>query len=498
MASLFYIPIILLMKNFINIQGNGQVFKYLLEYLNTGDSIGVQDIKWNKNYKEIQLFTDNIKHYRIKNEYYHRQSVVNNIDYIPDYTDISTIRIYFPSHSVDTYGKNIKYAINVNTWINGYYINLGTKIVRRLDALASDSIIKSGEISYYEYVDMQIIDPYQITYSDNWEQFRKNICDEPTKLNNTGSLLNISIYIVEDYEDKYILKDDYVGGYTSFNISKSLDEFMSLKLDKSLDPLGWKLNLSINSEYDWFLTYLQETYGLTLSHKDITYELVLKSNDAIIPGPTINYEKFEQLITWDYIKNFKNSLNNIDRTGFYEVFNSWNNFEEGWFIQASLNIVQDDYEILSVISNKVPLTQEIFKYYISDSKKIIDISEMEINNYTVINKIENKIVQLERPDNSKSNIIQPVFFKVKDTEKLTIHPAVTENICINLDDYKSKVKSFKLQIENKVFEQIGVNQYGVLFKIVGSLLPNEIKTGTYYILNEDNILVTTGKYNYAQ
>ena len=107
------------MKNFINIQGNGQVFKYLLEYLNTGDSIGVQDIKWNKNYKEIQLFTDNIKHYRIKNEYYHRQSVVNNIDYIPDYADISTIRIYFPSHSVDTYSKNIKYAINVNTWING-------------------------------------------------------------------------------------------------------------------------------------------------------------------------------------------------------------------------------------------------------------------------------------------------------------------------------------------------------------------------------------------
>ena len=123
---------------------------------------------------------------------------------------------------------------------------------------------------------------------------------------------------------------------------------------------------------------------------------------------------------------------------------------------------------------------------------------MEIINYNVINKIENKIVQLERPDNSKSNIIQPVFFKVKDTEKLTIHPAVTENICINLDDYKSKVKSFKLQIENKVFEQIGVNQYGVLFKIVGSLLPNEIKTGTYYILNEDNILVTNGKYNYAQ
>ena len=70
MASLFSIPIILLMKNIINIQGNNQVFKYLLEYLNTGDNIEGKDINWNKNIKDIQLFTDNIEHYRVKNEYY--------------------------------------------------------------------------------------------------------------------------------------------------------------------------------------------------------------------------------------------------------------------------------------------------------------------------------------------------------------------------------------------------------------------------------------------
>ena len=54
-----------------------------------------------------------------------------------------------------------------------------------------------------------------------------------------------------------------------------------------------------------------------------------------------------------------------------------------------------------------------------------------------------------------------------------------------------------MQIEGCVFEQIGVNQYGVLFKVIGSSLPNKITDGTYYILNEDSVLVTTGKYKYV-
>jgi hypothetical protein len=116
----------------------------------------------------------------------------------------------------------------------------------------------------------------------------------------------------------------------------------------------------------------------------------------------------------------------------------------------------------------------------------------------LVNKVENKIVQLERPDKSKTNIIQPVFFRVNDTELLTIHSAVTENVCVNLDDYKSKVDTFYLQIEKCIFNQIGANQYGIIFKVVGASLPNETPEGTYYILNEDYELVTTGKYKYVK
>ena len=484
------------MRNIINIKGNDQTFKYLIEYLNGNDMSDGQDIKWKFNNENILLFEGDAKHYRYKNEWYHTDFTEMSNQYIPTNTDVSTVRIYIPEHSVDTYAKNAKYALTANTWVNGVKINLGTMIFRSIDTLAVNDAIKDGNNQYYEYIDMNIIDPYDIIYSDRWDQFRKSLCNEPINVNNTGALLNVSLYIVEEYENKFIIKDGWVGGYNTFNICNESTEYMKLNLSPSLNPLGWKFNLTINSQYDWLITYLNETYGIDVSHKDINLEIVLKSKDSIVPGPKIIYTGFEQIMSWNHIKEY----NTEGRTGFYEVFKSWNNFEDGWFVVGSLNIIMNDDEILNVISNQVPLTQEIFKYFVESEKqtsKIIEPKDMEIINYNVVNKIENKIVQIERPDNSKSNIIQPMFFKVKDSEKLTIHPAVTENICINLDDYKSKVKEFKLQIEGCIFNQIGVNHYGVIFSVTGSSLPNKISEGTYYVLNEDSVLITTGKYKYV-
>jgi hypothetical protein len=486
------------MRNSINVTGNGQTFKYLIEYLNAADHSDGQDIRWEQvDNDNVHLFEGDTMYYRDKNEWYHTDFTGMSNQYVPEYTDVSTIRIYIPEHSIDTYSKNAKYAITANTWINGRKINLGTSIFRSIDTLATLDVIKEGNNSYYEYIDMGIIDPYDIMYSDRWDTFRKNVCNEPLNINNTGSLLNVSLYIIEEYENKFIMRDGWIGGYTVFNICNETTEYMKLNLSPSLSPLGWKFNLVLNSQYDWLLTYLYETYGLQkISHDNIAYEIVLKSKDAIIPGPKIGYTGLEQIMSWDWIIGYNIS----DRKGFYNVFNSWNNFEEGWSVVGSLNVTIEDDEIITVVSNPIPLTQEVFKYFVKSktkTTKILDKSDMEIINYNVVNKIENKIVQIERPDNSKSNIIQPVFFKVKDTEKLTLHPAVNENICINLDDYKSKVKEFKLQIEGCEFKQIGVNQYGVIFSVVGTSLPNKVKEGTYYVLNEDSILVTTGKYKYV-
>ena len=122
---------------------------------------------------------------------------------------------------------------------------------------------------------------------------------------------------------------------------------------------------------------------------------------------------------------------------------------------------------------------------------------MHVYNINAVNKIEQKIVQLNRPENSKSNIVLPVFFKTRDLNDLILHPSVTETICINLDSFKSKVESFIIQIEGCDFKEIGRTNNGILFKIVGGSLPKQKHSGLYYILNQKSELISSGKYTYV-
>ena len=117
-------------------------------------------------------------------------------------------------------------------------------------------------------------------------------------------------------------------------------------------------------------------------------------------------------------------------------------------------------------------------------------------NINAVNKIEKKIVQVDRPSDYKANILKPVYYKVKDLASLILHPSVTENICINLDTYKSTVDTFIIHIENVSFIERARTNSGVIFKIVGTNLPHSVESGVYYILNQDSELVTTGKFTY--
>ena len=89
---------------------------------------------------------------------------------------------------------------------------------------------------------------------------------------------------------------------------------------------------------------------------------------------------------------------------------------KGWNIVGSLIVFNSGWkkEIFSIVSNELPITQYLFSIFTNGgAEKIIDIQDMNITQYNVVNKIENKIIQMERPNVSKSNIIQPVFFRVK-------------------------------------------------------------------------------------
>jgi len=151
---------------------------------------------------------------------------------------------------------------------------------------------------------------------------------------------------------------------------------------------------------------------------------------------------------------------------------------------------------LDIKSNPYPLTEEFYARLISGTHENIDITDMNVNKPRIINKSIQNVVTMTSQSDSKANIIQPVFFRSRELAQIIVHPAVTENICINLDAYKSQVERFYIKIEGVVFAEIGRTESGVIFKVKGNLLPNALQAGTYYILNEDTDLVTTGKYKY--
>jgi hypothetical protein len=46
------------------------------------------------------------------------------------------------------------------------------------------------------------------------------------------------------------------------------------------------------------------------------------------------------------------------------------------------------------------------------------------------------------------------------------------------------------------FKEIGTVPSGTIFKVIGSSLPQSSIEGTFYILDHNGDLVTTGKYTY--
>jgi hypothetical protein len=153
------------------------------------------------------------------------------------------------------------------------------------------------------------------------------------------------------------------------------------------------------------------------------------------------------------------------------------------------------------MSNEIPITQDVYKYFIFAGENNLglvklNLIDMNVINVNTVNKIQKNIIQLDRPKDYKSNITKPVYYRVRELAHLVVHPSVTENICLNLDKYKYLVDSFILKIEGVNFTEISRNPNGVVFKIVGNKLPNSSQTGTYYILNQDSELISTGKYTY--
>lgn len=642
-------------------------------------------------------------------------------DAVPQRYNISTIRIYFPRFAVETYERGVKYALGISTWIHGAEVVMGQYLIDRNDAIAAENVKRFANEEYYEYIEVQIIDPWYLTYSDDWRLFRQAVCGEEYdesgyEYNTTGSVLNISLHPVsktnidkhylENHEvDVYTEMDDYHGGQNAINLADESSDYLDFRIGDNHNITNYYesrmligTELSFNKSYkqddDGLRDYLHETYRI--GEYELIMEIVVQDNENVY-----SYMRKQVESPWQEfdVKEL------CDENGNYPLqFDSWKGFKEGMFLNIILNIIDSSNPETSIYlkSNQIALTYDLFRYlvtdhanfvvdklepkvYLEDNEITIDgtvinygdvivngdnalvfldntrinindntitygnisirksdgvllinghpqnFSEYDVNNivsygkltltritmkddictvtfeyvtplktttltisdysirwgnlfveighiyneeteettyniakaeigenvfyfntnknYTTfgglvisivdgvltwggtirtphndiirinkvgldkiyleavdmkvyninaVNKIQQNIIKMDRPDDYKANIIKPIFFRTHELGKLIVHPEVIEQVCINLDQYKSKVDSFVLKIEGVVFTEYARNNAGIIFRIVGPSLPGKMSPGTYYILNQDSELVTTGQYIYEK
>ena len=411
--------------------------------------------------------------------------------------NISSFNLYFPRFSVETYERNVKYVLSINTWIRGKYVYLGSFVIDRSNCLAIGTGPKTFfNDKYYEYVRLETIDPYYFIYGDEWAEFRAQVCgSQATATNDGGSNLNITFCPVEFVDGKWIKLTGYEESQSAMLITTNVDDYLSCSISSNVDNpvvvprISAKVNFNQTYEQsnEGLTKYMYETYSLTPDQVDTRFVCVVKDKEN----------------AYRYIEHKEEGFNQSDTFVKDEFkFDSWSDYKEGMSISVIYMITPrgtEDEEWIVISSNTIFLDQELFKFFVGKNPfNSVKLNNIDMNNINInaVNKVFSQVIQMERPDDYKANIQKPVFVKVQPVGNITIHPAVTENIVINLDAYKNKVRVFSIKIKDQLFLEIGRIANGVIFKIVGSKLEFDkgTATGTYYILNDEGVLVTTGNY----
>ena len=446
------------------------------------------------------------------NEWYFEDTTVDGeTQTIPN----AHLTMYFPQYGVEVNNPKARYILTASTFISGHLIELGCFTFKRTDALACVPVKFGGMSEYYESIDFVLPDLYTII-SENYFNINRAHMDFNNDFNNDYAIyqenfdtreisLNLSLYIVDFVDGKYIKSDSCNSGQNNIIIydPKDLQLKAGIELNDNNDDYNVTLDLDFNKTItDNIQDYIFNTYGI-VNPIGLYRVVIMDENDIYKITAEMGLAEHLEIPMTD--EPYEKSLSS---------FFTWDNWKPGLYIRASLSVVDrrvwteedvsnGDYEPAFVLfSNRIILTQDLFAKLIVpsefDSRKV-EIDEIDMNNInvTALNQIVQNIktVNINNAD-TKSHLIQPVFYQTRNLKSVAIHPAVTENISIQLDQYKSKVKSFVLQIEGINFKETARTSAGVVFKVVGKSLPKAADEGTLYILNQDLELVTTGKYIY--
>lgn len=498
----------------INIYNERKQFRYGVEYVDNIESISGSNFRYlnfsaidGDCFQFLSPYFESVKRETNKwtklpkvDEHTTEGSVVD----LPQYSNLSSVNVYFPSFGVETYTGNWLYVFSAHTYVNGDKIILCERLLDRREATAYEGRKEMHNIRYSEYINVVFPDPWHLTYSTEWEDFRHNICGEPQSINNTGSLLTIEIHPVR-LTDKgdYVKLDNYLGGMNSLLLSDSSNVALSTLIDYE-SPRTVRLRFVYDTDLytNGLAEYIQETYQFDSPQIEVNSRLTLFDNNNIynVYEPT-----HEDLTGAEFDLTPQQDMYSID---FDESADGWDSFHPGLQMKVITELTCDELPLITLISNNIFVTQDVFGSILAnessydvdslntvltnDNDPNIDNSYME--NINMVNKTTRQIINIEKPNDFKNNLTRPVFIRAQKNNDIIIHPSVTENISINLREYKNYVETFTLRIADTDFTEYGRQSSNIIFKVVGKQLPEDIEEGTYYVLDDNNELVTSGPY----
>ena len=428
--------------------------------------------------------------YKDTNNYY-RTHDVDVIDFASDSTLIQSnlVRVYLPDMNPSRYSKRINYYISASTRIGRRNIILYSNVISAKDFLASERLHTIGQHIYSNYYEFEILSPFELFFNPGYADFRRTYCYSSQNVTNDSTpIVTITIYAVDDmYSDGQEYHNSLSFGSGSTILIP--DDYSNMNMDVtsvlSFDKLNFNSTLKFNRTiYSSIEDYFSKNYNMNINL--ITKELTILDDDNI-------YRMFQ----WNH--DLRSDINDDDRADFnitdntpfdmcdnseqwydYDIniyrqspFDGWNDFRNGMYAQCVYKVYSDGVPKMYIKSNRVYITQDEYRFIINNPETInLNDIDMNVENVKIINKIENNVIQIQRPDDYKNNLIKPVFYKVYTADTIVIkcdpHSGTLKqyisidppaNVSLNV------IKKFTLVVNGQKFNEIARQMNHVIFLI---------------------------------
>lgn len=531
------------MNNIINIRDNKErTYQFMIEMKNA-------DMMTDNHFRIIErVYDDRITGYElIGNDYiqpmylvsydgneiiykdinnYYRTHEVDVINFTPDATLIQSniVRVYLPDMNPSRYNRRLNYYISATTRIGRRNIILYSNVITANDFVASERLRTIGQYIYSNYYEFEILSPFELFFNSGYDGFRKTYCYNSDNVTNDSTpIVTITISTVDDvYHDR----QEYHNSLTFGSGSSILipDDYSNMNMDVtavlSFDNLKFNSTLRYNRTiYDSIDKYFSKNYNMNINR--ITKELTILDDDNI-------YRMFQ----WN--SDLCNDIDDVNRDDFnitdnnpfdmcnnsgqwddYDIniyrqqpFDGWNDFRDGMYAQCIYKVYSDDIPKMYIKSNRVYMTQDEYRFIINNPE-IINLNDIDMNveNVKITNRIENNVIQIQRPDDYKINLIKPVFYKAYSADTIVIMRdskvggTLKQYISIELPSNVSvnAIKLFTLRINGQTFTEVARQMNNIIFLINPGMKADVdaedalMDETEYNVLDEDDVAVFYGK-----